>query len=194
MGLYLAGGGGLDYQPSVETWPLSVADIVYFRPTWNKLEEDGHGKGFEAYFEPIFDFWVRRRGKRVAFRVMSASTHARSAYATPKWVFDKGAASVEHLNLYGQTQTDPVFWDEKYLDEYCQFVRRLGGFLDGRKGLEYVDIGGIGEWGEMHLGLHMPGRWTQEQMDKAQFTRDRYIAAYRRAIDAHASAFPQTRM
>lgn len=194
MGLYLAGGSGLGYKPEPDAWALSLCDIVYFRPTWNDLEAEGPGMGFDAYFDPIFDFWVRQRGKRVAFRVMSESTHYRGTYATPKWVFDQGVPSMLHRGLRGQEQVDPVFWDPLYLKLHCEFVERLGRYLDSRPGLEYVDIGGIGEWGEMHLGLHMPGRWTPQQLEQTGFTRDKYIAAYRQVIDAHAEAFRHTRV
>ncbi len=194
MGLYLAGGSGLSYKPEPDAWALSLCDIVYFRPTWNDLEAEGPGTGFDAYFKPIFDFWVRQRGKRVAFRVMSESMHYRGKYATPKWVFDEGVPSVLHRGLRGQDQIDPVFWNPLYLKLHCEFIERLGRYLDGRPGLEYVDIGGIGEWGEMHLGLHIPGRWTPQQLEQTGFTRDKYIGAYRQVIDAHAEAFPHTRV
>lgn len=194
MGLYLAGDSGLSYRPEPDAWVLSLCDIVYFRPTWNDLEADGPGAGFDAYFGPIFDFWVRQRGKRVAFRVMSESTHYRGKYATPEWVFDRGVPSVLHRGLRGQDQIDPVFWGPLYLKLHCEFIQRLGRYLDGRAGLEYVDIGGIGEWGEMHLGLHMQGRWTPRQLEQTGFTRDNYIASYRQVIDAHAEAFPHTRV
>ena len=81
MGLYLAGGSRLSYQPPADAWVLSLCDIVYFRPVWNDLEADGPGAGFDAYFRPIFDFWVNHRGKRVAFRVMSESMHSASIKA-----------------------------------------------------------------------------------------------------------------
>ncbi len=194
MGLYLPGGSNLGYQPPPDAWILQMADIVYFRPVWSDLEEAGPGSGYDAYFQPIFDFWVKKMGKRVAFRVMSESMHARREYATPKWVFDQGVPGVQHTGLRQQPQIDPVFWNEKYLELYCQFVARLGKYLDGRTGLEYIDIGGIGEWGEMHLGLHIPGRWTSSQLEATGFTPEKYIAAYRRVIDAHARAFPRTRV
>lgn len=170
MGLYLAGGSGLRYQPPADAWALALCDTVYFRPDWNELESEGPGTGFQAYFGPIFDFWVKQRGKRVAFRVMSESMHSRSKYVTPAWVFDQGVPGVVHRGLRGQEQLDPVFWDDRYLDAHCQFIQRLGKYLDGREGLEFVDIGGIGEWGEMHLGLHIQGRWTPQQLEETQFT------------------------
>jgi len=195
MGLYMAGGSGLgSYTPEPDAWVLSLCDIVYFRPTWNDLEADGPGTGFDAYFQPIFDFWVRQRGKRVAFRVMSESTHHLGKYATPKWVFDQGVPNVLHRGLRGQEQVNPVFWNPLYLKLHCEFIDRLGRYLDDKPGLEYVDIGGIGEWGEMHLGLHMQGRWTPKQLEQTGFSREKYIAAYRRVIDAHAEAFPNSRV
>jgi hypothetical protein len=48
MGLYLAGGSGLGYKPEPDAWVLSLADIVYFRPTWNDLEADGPGSASAA--------------------------------------------------------------------------------------------------------------------------------------------------
>jgi hypothetical protein len=194
MGLYMAGGSGLGYKPESDAWLLSACDIIYFRPTWNDLEAEGPETGFDSYFGPIFDFWVRQRGKRVAFRVMSESTHYRGKHATPKWVFDQGVPSVLHRGLRSQEQVNPVFWDPLYLKLHCEFIRRLGRYLDDLPGLEYVDIAGIGEWGEMHLGLHMQGRWTPEQLEQTGFTREKYVVAYRQVIDAHAQAFPNTRV
>ncbi len=194
MGLYLAGGSQLGYQPAPDAWIFQMADIVYFRPVWSDLEEEGPGSGYDAYFQPIFDFWAKKLGKRVAFRVMSESMHAGCEYATPKWVFEQGVPGVRHIGLRKQQQIDPVFWHEKYLQLYCEFVARLGEYLDGREALEYIDIGGIGEWGEMHLGLHIPGRWTTAQLDETGFTPEKYVAAYRQIIDAHAHAFPHTRV
>ncbi len=46
----------------------------------------------------------------------------------------------------------------------------------------------------MHLGLHIPGRWTSEQLEQTGFSRSKYIGAYRRVINAHAKAFPSTRV
>jgi hypothetical protein len=70
----------------------------------------------------------------------------------------------------------------------------MGRCLDGRPGLEFVDIGLIGEWGEMHLGLHIPDRWTSEQLHETGFSHAKYVAAYRRIIDAFAEAFPHTQV
>ncbi len=189
MGLYRAGTLNPDDLPP-EAWFSPLLQIGYFRDDWSVLEPDAEGTyHFDEYFGPIFDLWVKRWQRRVAFRFMSQNMHSRRQYVTPKWVFDAGVPSVKLKGLYTKQQIDPVFWDERYLQIQERFIADLGKYLDGRPGLEFIDIGSIGEWGEMHLA-----RWTPELLRQTGFTTARYIAAYRRLIDAFARAFPQTRV
>ncbi len=189
MGLYLNGTLDPDDMPP-DAWFTDLISVGYFRDDWAEIEPDGDdGSGFDAYFGPIFDLWVEQWGKRVSFRFMSSNMHSRREYVSPEWVFDRGVPFVVHKGLYVDRQVDPVFWDETYLQIQERFIERLGDYLDGRPGLEFIDIGCIGEWGEMHLS-----RWTPEELEQTGFTQDRYIAAYRRIIDAFARAFPNTRV
>ncbi len=189
MGLYLFGTLDLPDVPP-DAWFTSLIPIGYFREDWAVLEPDAEGVyQFDSYFKPIFDLWVNRLHKRVAFRFMAENMHSRRKYVTPKWVFDKGVPFVRLKGIYAPEQIDPVFWDERYLKIQERFIADLGHYLDGRPGLEFIDIGSIGEWGEMHLA-----RWTPEQLQQTGFTKARYIAAYRRLIDAFARAFPHTRV
>ncbi len=191
MGLYMQ-------HPPMELpanhWLMQIADIAYYRLDWARLNPEEGIYAFDEYFGPMFDLWVKQHGKRVAFRVMCESMHSRVKYVTPQWVFDKGVPGVEHVGIGGQEQIDPVFWDERYLDIQCEFIRKLGEYLDGREGLEFLDIGSIGEWGEMHLGLHIRGRWTRQQLEATGYTHTKYVMAYRRIIDAFAQAFPRTQI
>ncbi len=184
MGLYL------QYPPSdlpEDHWTLELADIAYRRIGWSDVNPEPGVYTFDEVFGPLFDEWVTKRGRRVAFRVMCQSMHSDKEYVTPKWVFDAGTPGVQHKALRGQIQTDPVFWSDRYLELQGEFVAALGKYLDGRPGLEFVDIGSIGEWGEMHLA-----RWTPEQLANTGYSHTAYVMAYRRMIDAHAQAFPHT--
>ena len=189
MGLYLFGTlNEKDLAPDL--WTSQVIDIGYFRDDWAKVQPDGPGSAhFDAYFKPIFDLWVNKLHKRVAFRFMSQNMHSQLKYVTPKWVFDAGAPSQTFRGIYAPEQIDPVFWDERYLRIQEQSIADLGKYLDGRPGLEFIDIGGIGEWGEMHLA-----RWTPAQLAASGYTPEKYVSAYRRLIDAFARAFPHTRV
>src|SRR5579862_2435867 len=172
MGLYLFGTlNPADMPP--DAWYAGLINIGYFRDDWSKLEPQTEGQyRFADYFEPIFDLWVKRWHKRVAFRFMAANMHSQQKYVTPKWVFDQGVPGVTHKGIYVPEQIDPVFWDERYLAIQEKFISDLGRYLDGRPGLEFIDIGSIGEWGEMHLA-----RWTPELLLQTGFTKTRYIAA-----------------
>jgi len=186
MGVYL------QYPPldsRSDEWFMQIADIAYYRLHWCDVNPEEGVYTFDEWFEPRLDFWVKQHGKRLAFGVMSQSMHGHAKYVTPKWVFDRGVPGVAHTSKYGDEQINPVFWDDRYLDLLCEFIAKLGEYLDGKEGLEFVDMRGIGEWGEMHLA-----RWTPEQLDKTGFTQARYIMAYRRMIDAFAEAFPKTRV
>ncbi|MBI3922147.1 MAG: DUF4832 domain-containing protein, partial [Armatimonadetes bacterium] len=189
MGIYLFGTLNPNDMPP-DAWFSKIVTIGYFRDDWSRLEPDAEGQyKFDEYFNPIFDLWVKKWGKRVAFRFMSQNMHSRQKYVTPKWVFDKGIPSVTHKGLYTDEQINPAFWDERYLAIQERFIADLGKYLDGRPGVEFIDIGCIGEWGEMHLA-----RWTPEQLEQTGYTEEKYIAAYRRIIDAFARAFPRTRV
>lgn len=185
MGLYLQ-YPPLDCKP--DEWFMPVCDIAYYRLDWAEVNPEPGVYKFDEYFGPRFDFWVKQCGKRVAFRVMCESMHS-PGQVTPQWVFDQGVPGVKHLGLNGKEQTDPVFWDDRYLDVQCEFIRKLGAYLDPKPGLEFVDIGSIGEWGEMHLA-----RWTPQQLAETGYTEAKYVAAYRRVIDEHVQAFPHTRI
>jgi len=194
MGLYMQSGTRFGYQPEPEHWYMQVCDIAYYRLNWSQIKPEEDGNLFDEYFGPIFDFWVKKLGKRVAFRVMCENVSSSEEYVTPKWVFDKGVPWVKHTSKRGTEQIDPVFWDEKYLEIQRDFILELGEYLDGKEGFEFIDVGSIGEWGEMHLGLHIPGRWTTKQLEETGFTKDKYIESYRYILDAFAEAFPRSQV
>ncbi len=187
LGLYAMGGA--NFVPPVDPWFNKTIDIAYIRDDWFKLNPEEGVYKFDDYFGPLFDAWVKRAGKRLAFRFMSESMHSNTKYVSPKWIFDKGVPGVKHVGIYTPEQIDPVFWDNRYLNIQCDFIKRLGKYLDGRPGLEFIDIGCIGEWGEMHLM-----RWTPQQLEETGFSETKYAQAYRRVIDAFAAAFPHTRV
>jgi len=119
---------------------------------------------------------------------MSSNT---SKQCTPLWLFDKGVPGVSHRN--GQ-QIDPVYWDERYLDQLTIFIKALGTELNGGEGIEFIDMRNIGVYGEMHFGSPKEGMWTKEELVKYGLTEANYINAYIRMIHAYQEAFPETNL
>jgi len=173
-------------RPESNAWYSRIANIAYTRFTWAQLEpKEGMYK-----FDEVLGKWIRtwkKLGYRVAFGVMSTTM---GKTATPLWVF-KYVPGVVHRN---GIQIDPVYWHEKYWEKYSKFVRALGKYLSGGVGIEFIDIRGIGVWGEMHLGLHIPGMWTKEELKKYGFTYNRYFDAYKKMINLYLEAFPKTQL
>ena len=192
MGIYIMVGPKTQLPPN--SWIRKVCAIAYTRCDWADLEPQPGQYKFDAFFGPMIKHFVKELGWRIAFRVMCENMHSRKKYVTPKWVFDAGVPGVKHVGKYVPEQIDPVFWNDKYLDLHCRFIRALGAWVEKQKGIEFVDIGSIGEWGEMHFGLHIPGRWTRSQLSEAGFSEYKLFLAYRRIIDTFADAFPHSRV
>ncbi len=171
-------------RPESNAWYSKIANIAYTRFTWAQLEpKEGVYK-----FDEVLGKWIKiwkNLGYRVAFGVMSTTVERT---ATPLWVF-KYVPGVVHRN---GTQIDPVYWDRKYLEKYSKFVKALGKYLNNGVGIEFIDMRGIGVWGEMHLGLHIPGMWTKEELKKYGFTYSKYFDAYKKMINFYLEAFPNT--
>ncbi len=172
--------------PDSEVWRRPLVDIAYTRFKWAALEKR---KGVYD-FSPIRQWmepWLRA-GYRVAFGVYSSSI---GDTATPKWVFDSGVPGVQHMN---GSQTDPVHWDPRYLAEYSGFVKHLGQAFDGMERLEFVDIRGVGVYGEMHLATFRKGMWTSEELRSNGYTVGAHTDVYKKQIDLYRKAFPNTQL
>lgn len=183
MGLFFMPGLAGSYD---DDWYVDIVAVAYFRVDWSQLEPQEGQYQFDEVFGPAFEYWLSR-GKRVALRVMSSNMHSRREHVSPKWVFDSGVPGVEHKGLYSPRQIDPPFWHPLYIEKQAALIRAFGKKYDGMKGLEFVDLGAVGEWGESHLS-----RWSAADKESAGFTPTAYTLAYMRFIDLYREAFPTT--
>jgi len=170
-------------------------NIIYQRFTWKDIEKKEGD--LDLYKINKFIRNAKSRGYRPAFRVMSSSLGMGTI--TPEYVFLSGVPKVKHdvsksVSTEYNTQYDPVYWNKIYLQKYTKFIIQLGKRLDGGKGIEFIDIGGIGIFGEMHLGLHVEGLWTEEELKEHGYSYEQYFSAYRDVIDAYVLSFPNTRV
>lgn len=176
---------GRNDQPNLKSrYPF--VDIVYKRFLWSELEPE-EGK----YNFSILENWIagwKNRGYRVGFGVMSNTD---GKQGTPLWVFNAGVPGVAHLK--GQ-QIDPVMWNDIYLDKLEKFIAALGERLDGGRDVEFMDIRGIGMWGEMHFGLGIKGMWTQDELYDNGLSEDTLMTAYFRQMEYYKKAFPHTNL
>jgi len=160
------------------------AGIVYKRFLWSELEPE-EGKFQFSLLEDWINGW-KKRGYRVGFGVMSMTDGKQAA---PLWLFKAGVPGVRHAR---GKQTDPVMWDARYLDKMEHFVAALGKRLNGGRDIEFIDMRGIGMWGEMHFGLGIKGMWTADELYEHGLSEEALAKAYFREMDMYKKAFPQT--
>lgn len=183
MGLFIMPGLSGNYD---RDWYMPIVAVAYFRVDWSLLEPEEGKYRFDEVLGKAFDFWLRR-GKRVALRVMSSNMHSNREYVTPKWVFDAGVPAIPHKGLYVPRQFDPPFWNPLYVQKQAAFIAALGKKYNGLQGLDFVDIGSVGEWGESHLM-----RWSDDDRQQGGYTPSIYTKAYMQFVDLHRRAFPDT--
>lgn len=125
--------GGANPPPPDEYPPQTVA---YLRWTWAELEPaDGR------YDFGLVDNALRRaqaEGKTLAFRIMPVYKSS-----TPRWLLEKGVDSVKVGGDRFPDHNNPLF-----LRYHERLVKAFGDRYGGRPGIDHVDIGSVGCWGE----------------------------------------------
>lgn len=157
--------------------PCSVA---YFRLNWADVEPE-EGKRDWRLIDEAIGAWDRK-GATIAFRIMTANAHSRGYYCSPRWLFEAGCRSFEYVRGGPDTMAggerikriEPDYADPIYLDKHAAFIRALGERYDGSPGVEFLDIGSYGIWGEWHT------------------SHGASAAVRRRIIDMYIEAFKKT--
>ena len=96
--------------------------------------------------------WAQH-GKQFCFGVMSVNTFG-NVYATPKWVFDKGAKYTMGNNEANRTEMRyyiPVWNDPIYVSACKKFAEALAKRYDGNPNVAFIDVRNYGNWGENHM-------------------------------------------
>lgn len=183
----LAFMSGLAPVSSVPAWVLDNCSIAYFRLDWASVVDASGKPDFRGLDRKVFRGY-RDRGLKLSFRIMAANPHSNLREVTPRSILRLGIPTVIHTSAYGKEQADPVFWNGKFIDAYRALIRALGEYMDGQPWAGQVDLGGMGEWGEMHLS-----RWTEKQLRESGYTPERYLYAVTAMMDEMDRALPRTR-
>ena len=129
-------------------------------------------------------------------RVMTCSAHSAGYYSSPKWLFDAGCRGFEYEVGGGDPTSggkrikriEPDYADPLYLARHAAFIKALGQRYDGQPGVEFLDIGSYGNWGEWHTKHPVP-------LDVRKCIVDMYLNAFKKtplvfmSDDAEALAY-----
>jgi len=154
--------------------------VVYIRFDWADVEPQ-EGQYNWKFIDDVISAW-KPCGAAVAMRVMTANAHSGGYYSSPKWLFDAGCKGFEY-NAGGGDPTsggqaipriEPDYADPIYLVKHGAFIAALGKRYDGTPGVEFLDIGSYGIWGEWHSTHPAP------------------VAVRKQIVDMYLQAFPKT--
>jgi hypothetical protein len=173
------GQGWMSQQRAPKNEPRFPCSVVYVRFGWAEAEPV-EGQYNWKLLDDAIAAW-KPRGAAIAFRVMTCSAHSAGYYTSPKWLFDAGCKGYEYL-VGGDDPTsggkripriEPDYADPLYLEKHGAFLKALGERYDGQPGIEFLDIGSYGVWGEWHTKHPAPVAVRKQIVDL-------YLRAFRK--------------
>jgi len=138
---------------------VSGMNNLYLRIDWSDIEKE-EGVFDWSSIDRIMSDWGAK-GYTFSFRFCTYEGMAHDIpYATPKWVFDRGAkyrrldannaARKFPFGFREPISYEPVYDDEIFLHYVELFLAECSRKFNGNPLVEYIDIGTYGTWGEAH--------------------------------------------
>ena len=181
------GKGWVQYGRPNNRNTAEMIGVGYARFDWSVLQPAEDQFDWSTVDQALAAF--KAYGKRTVIGVMNASVHMKSAYCTPKWVFDAGAATFTYQSPYWPEgkQVIAANWqdDQVFLRKMQAFVAAFGKRYDGHPDVEAVDVRSYGNWGEGHFG-EIPGAKALK-VATPDVLKTQYFQPY-------FTAFPKTRL
>ena len=170
-----------------ENWPENYPDAgtAYFRWTWADLEPRPGELNTELIDSTIQT--ANLMGETLGFRVLAIEE---GGSGVPDWLTEAP------YSVAGES-IDGMFWpdvrDATFQSEHERFLAALGERYNGHPGVDHVDIGTVGCWGEWNTAcLTGVGDLFEVYDATSETDKDAVQAAYASMIDHHLSAFPDT--
>jgi hypothetical protein len=165
-------------------WVAQSCSTIYFRLDWAELCDERGEPDFDKLDQDYFDGY-RKAGFKLSFRVMLNNQSTTARFVVPEAVIRRFDIPTQTMmGRRGTEQEVVVFWSDACIEAYDQFMAAFGAWFDGKPWAGQVELGTIGEWGEMHLG----GRWTHDLLERHGFgpeTFYRTAARYMRIVERH---------
>jgi hypothetical protein len=155
--------------------PWIPSTVQYIRWGWAEVEPQP-GELNTAMLDRLLAESGKAR-QRLAFRVMCCSTTPSRPYH-PAWL--KQVGGKELLGDYDGVRSLPIpdFDDPATLQRHLDFIKRLGRRYDGHPGIDHVDLGSIGWWGEWHMSGSRSCRMPSPE--NCRKVVDAYLAAFKK--------------
>lgn len=159
--------------------------------SWVELEPK-EGEYRWDIIERDMEPWAQE-GKKCWIEVMTANKRDKiGKRGTPDWVFEKGVPKVQVKD----TARYPVFWDQKYIELWGNFIRAFAKKFDGDPRIEFVSIGGYSNGTEPNLSAwdnkRLMGQWRRFGFDDFTVTGIYLNKAIKPILKIKGDAFRKT--
>jgi hypothetical protein len=158
---------------------------AYFRWLWKEIEPVRGEIDFEMIDNAIQS--ANLLGETLSFRVIAIQEEDAGI---PDWMMEPPYC------VYGEWRDStfiPDYRDRVFLNELRRLMNALGARYNGHPGLDHVDIGIIGCWGEWNTACFASAESFCDIFQPD--TEEDYLAlfgSFQEIIDAHLDAFPDT--
>ncbi len=159
-----------------KTLPVWIPSTVqYTRWSWRDLEPQQGKINVELIDRCLKE--SRESGQKLAFRVSCCAPNTRAIYY-PSWLKEIGGRILScDRNGNGPFQV-PDLDDPLVLEKHLDFIARLGKRYDGNPGIDHIDLGSVGWWGEWHLSGSKA--CTMPRLENRQQVVAAYLAAFKK--------------
>ena len=159
---------------------------AYFRWTWADLEPTQGDIDFELIDRTIES--ANALDETLGFRVM---TILEGDVGIPDWLQAMSEGE------FRDGDPGPTYWpdyrDATFQSEHARFAAALAERYDGHPGVDHIDIGSVGCWGEWNTACLSDAGGLIAVYDPADAAEEQAIAdAYMDLIDAYTDAFTET--
>ncbi len=182
---------GFTFMPRLDTvdkfpdWLLDLSTTAYFRLPWDEVVNEKGEYDFDRLDAAVFSGF-RKRGLRLALRIMPANRFSPKSNIFPKETRGKGIPFIKVFLSPDKPTEIPIFWSEAYLQEHGRLMEALGAWLEKHPEVDCVDLGGMGEFGENHLN-----RWTEADKIAAGYTEAVFVEALFRMMEQAERHLPR---
>lgn len=173
----------MGFAPRADKSSLSAdTTLVYINVFWSQLEPQEGEYDWET-IEATYQFarW-KSEGKHAVFRFIMDYPREESHIDIPEWLYNKTGDGTTYDNNYGQGYS-PNYKNPDFISAYENIVTAMGERWGQDSFISFVELGGLGHWGEWHTNL---GKQAQGSIPD-EYIRDQYV-------DPWLVAFPKAEL
>lgn len=144
----------MGYAPSAQESDLSDdISLLYVEVTWRELEPEKGIYRWDAIEKANqFKKW-RAEGKHFVLRFVLDYPGEKQHKDIPDWLYDELADPGDWYDSSYGKGFSPNYHDKKLVSYYQKAVKALGERWGQDSFISYIELGGLGHWGEWHVNL-----------------------------------------